>query len=104
MTNKFYLLPEYPLGQSKRYTFPYPQHKGNEGPISFLDSLDGYQFGLSYHLFETTHCKSYWYVNGTGTRFQLSDMFWFWKKCFAKVIDDNGKECEQKVDEGYMNV
>eukprot|EP01083_Nonionella_stella_P097815 274982_1 len=97
ITKKFYELNECMLGESKKYLIPYAFNKGDGGTLNILDSVNGYKFALSYHLYQTNNCKCYWYIHGGGQYFELSDMQCLWPKFFSQI---NGKD--QQIDSGLL--
>eukprot|EP01084_Bolivina_argentea_P302718 522568_1 len=58
------------------------------------DALNGYMFGLSYHILAENNISTYFYHNAGGTIFELSDAKKGWPQWFDKV---NGKpqKCEK---------
>ncbi len=76
------------LGYSKGYLFPNTEGS-KSAPIGITDTLNGYNFVLSYHLLKHNLAKAYWYVYGGGQRFELEDIEWLWGRFFAKI---NGQE------------
>eukprot|EP01083_Nonionella_stella_P158721 516945_1 len=50
--------------------------------ITMHDSLDGYMFGLSYHVLSEDDIYLYWYHNGGGSKFELRDIKHRWPQWF----------------------
>eukprot|EP01083_Nonionella_stella_P313932 1129022_1 len=50
--------------------------------ITMRDSLNGYMFGLSYHVLSEDNIYLYWYHNGGGSKFELRDIKHRWPQWF----------------------
>merc|ERR1712083_655477 len=85
ITKQYYRFMECMLAASKDYIFPNAICGGNEPPIGSFDTMNGYKFLLSFHLFESNQYKLYWYLNRGSLRFELEDMTWLWPNYFVET-------------------
>eukprot|EP01084_Bolivina_argentea_P047805 88123_1 len=92
LSEKWELVPESCLGLSKGYMLLNVE-KNDKVPITMDDALNGYMFGLSYHILGENNISTYFYHNAGGTIFELSDAKKGWAQWFDKV---NGRP--QKCD------
>eukprot|EP01083_Nonionella_stella_P083880 232011_1 len=66
--------------------------------ITMRDSLDGYMFGLSYHVLSEDNIYLYWYHNGGGSKFELKDIKHRWPQWFQL----NGNSRQQKLNDDII--
>eukprot|EP01084_Bolivina_argentea_P109844 196242_1 len=84
ISSKWEHLPESCLSLSKNYVLFNP-HTELSVPITLDDALNGYMFGISYHILKEDTINVYWYHNAAGTIFELPDMEKGWPQWFDKV-------------------
>merc|ERR1712087_62033 len=66
-----------------------PKLKGQGGgqPIGIRESLNGYMFALSFHVFSASAMRAYFSYNGQVQRFYMRDVMDLWPVLFAKKGD-----------------
>eukprot|EP01083_Nonionella_stella_P030689 84098_1 len=94
ITKRNGILPEQLLGLSSEYIFPNPEKKMPD-PITILDALNGYKFGLSYHVTSDTNGKCYFYFGHGAVRFYLDDIHWLWPRFFVGNQTVDATICDQ---------
>ena len=57
-------------------------------PIGINDSLNGYMFVLSYHVYNHDTVRAYFSYCGSTQRFELQDVEKFWSSIFVKIDGD----------------
>eukprot|EP01083_Nonionella_stella_P199501 731501_1 len=88
-------LPESCLSLSKSYVLFNP-HTELPVPITLDDALNGYMFGISYHILKEDTTNVYWYHMAGGTKFELRDMEKGWPQWFDKV-DGQKQRIDSKI-------
>ena len=83
ISKQYEIIPEQRLGLSSEFIFPNPD-KRQPDPIKMLDAINGYKFGLSFHLSSINDAKCYFYHGPGVVLFKLNDMKWLWPKYFVK--------------------